>query len=129
MSRHSIMASGILATLGQALRLPDADARALALFFALNGLRNHTYEDWRSLLSEELQQLVRPLLTLPTDVALRVQFALPSALAACQSCGAVIVWETTPAGKACPYDLSGRSHFTTCPYAREHSKRPLKVRA
>lgn len=46
----------------------------------------------------------------------------------CRSCGAAIVWGTTPVGRACPYNVVGmrateQSHFETCPQARGWSKR------
>jgi hypothetical protein len=54
-------------------------------------------------------------------------------IGACKSCGAVIVWTRTPAGKAMPLDLaSGRegpggrealTHYATCPQGRDWRRR------
>lgn len=42
---------------------------------------------------------------------------------ACRSCSAPIYWIVTPAGKKCPVNPDGVSHFATCPNASSHSKR------
>ncbi len=47
----------------------------------------------------------------------------------CRSCGAPIKWGRTAGGVRCPYDVdeAGQktdvSHFTTCPNAKQHSKK------
>jgi hypothetical protein len=42
----------------------------------------------------------------------------------CRSCGAPVEWRRTAAGKWCPYDAgTATSHFTTCPDAKDWSRR------
>jgi hypothetical protein len=46
----------------------------------------------------------------------------------CRSCGALIWWGKTAAGKSNPFDVvdgarTAVTHFSTCPQAREWSKR------
>jgi hypothetical protein len=43
--------------------------------------------------------------------------------AVCRSCAAEIWWGETANGKKCPFDADGRSHFATCPQARQHSRK------
>lgn len=43
--------------------------------------------------------------------------------ARCRSCGAVVLWCTTPAGKRAPVNRDGVSHFATCPQASDWRKR------
>lgn len=43
--------------------------------------------------------------------------------ARCRSCGAEVLWTTTPAGKRSPLDRDGKSHFATCPDAARWRKR------
>lgn len=44
----------------------------------------------------------------------------------CRSCGAPVIWGYTKAGKRCPFDPDGTSHFATCPQAKTWTK-PLTV--
>lgn len=65
----------------------------------------------------------------------RVDFQIPASLPIdrCRSCGAAIVWTTTPAGKLMPLsvasatDLAGErraiSHFADCPHRGEWRRR------
>lgn len=46
----------------------------------------------------------------------------------CRSCGQSVYWGFTAKGKRCPYDVvdgeaTTVSHFTTCPDAKQWSKR------
>lgn len=41
----------------------------------------------------------------------------------CRSCGAIVLWGKTRLEKRCPYNEDGTSHFTTCPAARQWTKR------
>jgi hypothetical protein len=46
----------------------------------------------------------------------------------CRSCGALVWWGTTKAGKSNPFDVvdgarTAVTHFSTCPQARQWSKR------
>jgi len=57
-----------------------------------------------------------------------VHVPLQVTVKACGSCGAAIWWGKTRAGKPNPFDMRlGKpttiTHFSTCPNAREHSKR------
>lgn len=40
----------------------------------------------------------------------------------CRSCGAPMIWITTPAGRKMPVNPDGTSHFGTCPNANDHRK-------
>ncbi len=46
--------------------------------------------------------------------------------ATCRSCGAVIFWIKTAAGKSMPCDADGTSHFATCAFAAQHRKPKVK---
>lgn len=41
----------------------------------------------------------------------------------CSSCNAPIFWIVTPAGKSCPVDPDGLTHFASCPNASSHSNK------
>jgi hypothetical protein len=41
----------------------------------------------------------------------------------CRSCGAPITWGLTAAGKRCPFNPDGTSHFGTCPDAKTWTKK------
>lgn len=46
----------------------------------------------------------------------------------CRSCGALVWWGKTGKGKPCPFDVvdgarTAISHFSTCPDAKQWSKR------
>jgi hypothetical protein len=41
----------------------------------------------------------------------------------CRSCGAPLIWGETAAGKKCPFNPDGTSHFATCPDARSWSRK------
>jgi len=40
----------------------------------------------------------------------------------CRSCGAGVLWCTTPAGRRAPVDPDGISHFATCPQSNTWRK-------
>lgn len=48
--------------------------------------------------------------------------------AKCRSCHAEVLWTTTPAGKRSPLDRDGKSHFATCPQAKEWRRPSAKAR-
>jgi hypothetical protein len=62
------------------------------------------------------------------------EFEVPDGaeITSCKSCGAAIIWTTTPKGRAIPLDTSAirmvgligyaKSHFVTCPDAKEWRK-------
>jgi len=44
----------------------------------------------------------------------------------CKYCGEPIIWgKDERTGKAHPYNENGRSHFTTCPHAKEVTNRNI----
>jgi hypothetical protein len=53
---------------------------------------------------------------------------LPDNLGVCRSCGATILWCTTPAHRKAPINADGTSHFATCPFADRHRKKPNRAR-
>lgn len=42
----------------------------------------------------------------------------------CASCRAPIVWATTTKGNRAPLDRDGISHFSSCPNAADHRRKP-----
>jgi hypothetical protein len=64
--------------------------------------------------------MARELAGVQIDAAARIQH--------CRSCGALVWWGKTAAGKPCPFDVvdgarTAVTHFSTCPQAKDWSKR------
>lgn len=54
----------------------------------------------------------------------RIRMPDDAGKAVCRNCKAPIWWVTTPRGKKMPLDHDGESHWSTCPCADRHRKKP-----